>query len=1403
MDSCGGLWYNENRPGKAPVHDPVKKEVSMNKPYRLRKATRVLYFLLSPLTLLILLGGTILGPSATIQAAPAQRPDAITTGEYEQSDFSPHLKASYGEELLYTIRYTITTGTAVTGVSLQDSFGDQSNYLRVEYVAGSSVGPVPMNPDTPDVPDVVPTVDLRSGHPLLTWALLDISNTSGNTWVYEVRYNVIVYWDSNGNNTRQAISTATLGWSGGSAPAPSVTVALVQPANMTFNKTQQPPTSQELDPGADITWTLSIQNQSGDTQGTAYDLIITDTMPTRTTYTGYDGNYPPTVIGQNVYWNIPSLAVGATEVVTIFANLPTTQNVAHDLIQNRGLLLRSSAPGSVPQERVYTPAIERTTTAYVRNISVGKMQRSPTYGTANSQYQVVAGESVTITVAFTVPRGIILYNPTLRILLEDGLTFTQMIDPLINPNIITLSNQMDPWRPGGNWRQLEWANLASITNTDAGPVVVTYRLKAQARQNYFTPGHTGEVPHNTTLDIVPIVRWSDNPQEQPDDGNQYLRQRSETCTLGTCPLFVRPDLRYQGVNSGSYFGLTFPGGDFEGGAQINLTLHLRNRTETVGHPTAYETVLTDTLSPGLTYVSADPVPTHVIPGSSGTVLVWETVPAIDPPPDEETFLIVATLPVTMPAGMSFTTTAQARYTTFAGVVADEGEYLDSPYTTQYVVTGGYGVQKTSETPHANTDLYVGDIATYTAVVTMNPGIVMYQPQFDDLMPKGFHYITGSLVVNGGTMIGSPWTTAAGDSYELHWVLDDVDNRGGANVMTVQIRYRTIQTGINAYGGYTFAGGRGDFVGRLEAKNTLDACWHTGSSPSSPTVCLPDPPEASVYVIQPWLADTGQTGQWTHTRTDLPKYNFEVGETVHYRVDIKNTGRAPAYDIAVTETLPVGLAIQESSIGAEPTTPPVALIAQPPAGATGLVTWVIDQLAPNQVAHLYYITIIQSSADACAQITATAFLNDYTSQIGSPTYDRHYKDFDGAFGSNPDPIPAPKAAPYISVMGVCLQKTDSPDPVAPGNALNYLIDFGNTSQLYGATNVRITDTYDANTSFVNYQPSDPTKIFLISHYTPTHTIVFGINSLPPNGTGHEYNIALTFNVNLPFDQNDDTLTNYAAIDGQGDRIGRVERWENTHVTIPFLLIEKTAEPASVLPGELITYTLLVRNIGEMTAHNVIVEETYDPNVTYVESTPPPSVGDYRWLIASLSISQTYTITLVVRLDRPVNPDLASVSNRASVWSDEVLVTHGLPVSTGVIKPNLILSTTDSQDPVPLGGAFAYTVRYTNTAVLAHSGKLTVTLDSYVTYNTAAPLPGNNCAGGSCVWSLGDLDPMESGQVVIFVTVQTDIPPGVSRLTTRSYIGAYEVGPRQDFEYTMLSGRAGNNVFLPLVTRGYHP
>lgn len=1372
--------------------------------HRTQRSRRTAGPLLSLSLIFCTVFGALAGPGtlAAREGRPAPLLQQVTLTKSEESDFSHDGYASYGEVITYTLRYEVPAGTTLTNTQLEDVFDNLNNQnLRVSFV--DYVGPIPIGSTPPAPPVITFTVTPRDGRPVLQWELGTYNNTSGTTWTYEIRYHVRVYWDSNNNTARQARNRASLDWQeGGPVSTPDVVVTLVQPASISFEKSQIPNPNVELDPGAWVTWTLRFRNDSGPGRGTAYDVRITDTMPTQLEFQSV---FPVTatyiVIGDKVIFTRDSL-VTSTEYTSygIKATVPLTNNVAHNRIYNEGKFFCTSAPGDVPGERQYPNIPIRSTTAYLRNISAGKSQVSPYYGSYNTIRQAVAGEPLTITIAMTVPQGIVLYNPILRVFLQDGLTFTHPISPDVQPDWCRSSSCYDPWRPGDNYLQLTWDLGHSITNTQSGPVSVRYVFGARALQKYWLQQVGTDVPHNTNLNIVVQARWSDAPDAPVNPQNQYLRYRNDTCDSQNvgCVKFIRPNLRYENQNSGSRITYSFPEG-FVGGATISYTLNLRNRSGTPAYPPAHEVVLTDTLSPNLTYLNATPVPDWVETGPYGTRLHWDLGPGnpIMPPPDREIFTIWATLPSEVVAGMPFTSTAQADYTTFEGSPPDgEGHYLDEPYTAQAVARGGVAAAK-YVVPADN--VRIGDLVTYTVRITLNQGLVMWTPTLVDKLPIGFHF-TGTMTIENGTIVTGPvqMPLPSDPRYErLSWGLDTIDNRDGSQPKSVTIRYHALLTGWDSRTPpqRAYASSRGDLVNKQNARNELSACWPAAQG--SPTrYCLGTPlPYAETKVCQPYLADT-----FDKLRPEIPKRDYEVNNWVQFRIPLKNTGKARAYEINIQDMLPPGVVIENWSLtDLNPPDPNIGFLSTPVQGQTGAISWVLNYLSPDQSVNLTYNGKIISSVAPGDLLTNTATIVDYSSLPGElGNKERHYKDLDGAFSQ--DPIPVPQDGPWFRALGVSITKSDMLDPVNPNQVLTYTLFFGNSSQVYDATNVRITDTYDAHLSFVNYTTNRGDMTF--QHDPVNRRLVWTVPSLPKNGSLTDWWIRPYFTLVLPMDQSAGMLVNTAAINGQGDLVNQVVRTETTEVNLPFLSIVKTGTPGTVAPGQTLVYTLNFQNSGQFQANGVAIQEYYDPLVDFVSASPAPYSGtDDLWYWTPLAPSQGESIQVTVQVHRPVPAGVEKLTNRASIDCDEVYAVSSLPFETGLLVPKLVIDIADSPDPVDLGQQITYQITATNQGVAASSVVLTNTLDAYTQFNTANPWPVNNCLGGVCIFNLGAMAQGEQRLITLWVTVASEIPPGIVRLTDRARIGSWEITPGdvETVEYTTILGRAGHNLYLPLVMK----
>jgi len=81
---------------------------------------------------------------------------------------------------------------------------------------------------------------------------------------------------------------------------------------------------------------------------------------------------------------------------------------------------------------------------------------------------------------------------------------------------------------------------------------------------------------------------------------------------------------------------------------------------------------------------------------------------------------------------------------------------------------------------------------------------------------------------------------------------------------------------------------------------------------------------------------------------------------------------------------------------------------------------------------------------------------------------------------------------------------------------------------------------------------------------------------------------------------------------------------------FITLTKTG-PANAKQGDVITYTIEYKNEGNFPETNVVITETYPPEVDFVSSIPAPDAGtNNKWTIGDLASEAEGTITITVRI-----------------------------------------------------------------------------------------------------------------------------------------------------------------------------
>ena len=432
--------------------------------------------------------------------------------------------------------------------------------------------------------------------------------------------------------------------------------------------------------------------------------------------------------------------------------------------------------------------------------------------------------------------------------------------------------------------------------------------------------------------------------------------------------------------------------------------------------------------------------------------------------------------------------------------------------------------------------------------------------------------------------------------------------------------------------------------------------------------------------------------------------------------------------------------------------------------------IITGTAPNQ----YYYSSVTANPLFCG--------NPLTNQIDTEIYGGKYSNYD--------------------LLGV--YKVDNPDPVKAGEILTYqIIVFYSDKPGETLSDVKVTETYPANTTFVSAFPEPETgsnniwNLPVVNAGNNVITVQLQVDNDIPDRTI----LSNTVSIGSPEVEELDSFTEYTTVNSS-----------------PNLSITKTAtvvnSPAG--PGSLVNYTLTYENIGNRTAPFVEILDNYDVAYMEVENTSGGNSsvpGEIKWEISSLAPGAGGTINYTLKIKD--NPLLFSAGSTSI--NNEVVISSGLPeeninnnsdnatVSVSVL-PDLFVTKTATPEDAEAGEALKYTVTYGNMGEVAHSGQNFVVKD-YLPAGTTLQNPGSLPNGGvynsgehSIEWTFTDpLNPGAENEVSMEITLEAiDCNLVGSQLENKVTIWStyYNDADNSNNEFTLLTDVEDNT--LPVIS-----
>lgn len=545
------------------------------------------------------------------------------------------------------------------------------------------------------------------------------------------------------------------------------------------------------------------------------------------------------------------------------------------------------------------------------------------------------------------------------------------------------------------------------------------------------------------------------------------------------------------------------------------------------------------------------------------------------------------------------------------------------------------------------DISPGDVLEYTIVITNSGGLAATGVVFEDTPDSNTTLVAGSVATSAGVVIdgnaGVPPVVVA---------VGAIAGSGGAATVTYRVT-------VNA----PLASGVSQLVNQgLVSSNEIPDVLTDDPGPPGP-----DDPTALPVNADPVLASTKADSLLIDadaTGTPSP------GDTLRYTVQITNTGNGEATGVQFTDTPDANTTLVPGSVttsagavlGGNAGTPPVLVEVGAIPGSGGTVTITFDVLVDNPLAD--GVTEVANQG----RVTSNELPPDLTDDPDTAPDD--------------DPTVTPLIAePIIEAFksASLLVDADFDGLPSPGDTLRYVVRVDNSGN-QDASGVMFVDTPDPNTTLV---PGSVT--------TSQGIITDGNAGLPPvvvdigilAGQGGSVGISFDVTINSPLPAGVTQLVNQGRVDSNelpseptDDPDTAPDDDPNITPLLAAPVLDSTKLDTLVgdndgdgvpSPGDVLAYTVTIRNSGNQAASGVLFTDTPDANTMLV----PGSVSTTRGVVTGGNAGVAPVTVAVGNL--PGNGGLA-------VISFEVLVANPLPAGvTRVANQGLVSSNETPTNP----------------------------------------------------------------------------------------------------------------------------
>ncbi|HLX64913.1 MAG TPA: PKD domain-containing protein [Planctomycetota bacterium] len=495
----------------------------------------------------------------------------------------------------------------------------------------------------------------------------------------------------------------------------------------------------------------------------------------------------------------------------------------------------------------------------------------------------------------------------------------------------------------------------------------------------------------------------------------------------------------------------------------------------------------------------------------------------------------------------------------------------------------------------------------------------------------------------------------------------------------------------------------------------------------------------------------------------------AGQLLVYTLTVRNTGNQDATGVFVAESVPANTTFDlPNSVGnwgladgAAAGTPSMLILRNLAAGATVTLKFAVhvDATVPAGV----------------TQISNTASVDDDHSNGADPTPGNNSS-------TDTDTL---TDAPDLKIV-----KDDGVASAQPGDLLTYTLTISNVGTK-DSTGVVVSETIPPNTtyvaagssagwSFVNGAAAGTNGTLLIGSVAAganvSRTIILHVNNSVPAGVAAIVNTATV----------DDDHSN--GVDP--DPSNNTSTDTDTLIAQPDLTLTKDDGVTTAQPGNVLTYALVVKNVGNQDATGVVIHETVPANTFFVAAS---STGSWSFsnndpagtagtlLIGNLAAGATVTFNFAVQINATVPAGANTIVNTATVNDDGTNGADPTPLNnsatdtdTLIAQPDLAITKDDGVLSCVPGDTLTYTLTVNNHGNQDATGVvITETVPAGTTFVAVGSSVGwtlaNGATGGSSGTLLvGNLATGASAQFTFVVKVNATVAAGVSQVVNTASV-----------------------------------